>query len=275
MIFDVSDLMQLAALDDRVIEHVDHRLAQRLGPVDADQHRAGDVQAPLPQVHQQVGDQRGVLRGALHQRQRMLVPVDVDAQSHDAARLGEVHPVDHQRHQIQPGQIRGEQLGQGGFGHRHKPAGDRRLACRRTLFGDLLPDRLKPDRVAAGREPGQHLLHRHLAQDLRRAEQLIGRDRQLTRSRRRPAPAGGSPAPGAHPGSPTRARGRAAPPCAPRRGLPFGPANAVTSASINAAITCRPAPTASASRPSPMFSAISVIATLTRSGTADALASTG
>jgi hypothetical protein len=56
--------------------------------------------------------------------------------------------------------------------------------------------------------------------------------------------------------------------------LPFGPANTVTSASINAAITCRPAPTAKASRPSCMFSAISAIATLTRSGNADALAST-
>ena len=53
--------------------------------------------------------------------------------------------------------------------------------------------------------------------------------------------------------------------------LPFGPASAVTSASINACITCRPAPTANASRPSCMFSAISVIATLTRSGNAVAL----
>jgi hypothetical protein len=57
--------------------------------------------------------------------------------------------------------------------------------------------------------------------------------------------------------------------------VPFGPANTVTSASISATITCRPAPTARASRPSCMFSAISVIATLTRSGIAGALASTG
>jgi hypothetical protein len=54
--------------------------------------------------------------------------------------------------------------------------------------------------------------------------------------------------------------------------LPFGPANAVTSASINACITCRPAPTANASRPSCMLSAISAIATLTCSG--DAVAPT-
>ena len=50
MVFHISDLVQLAALDHRVIEHVDHGLAQRLGPVDPDQHRAGHVQAPLPQV---------------------------------------------------------------------------------------------------------------------------------------------------------------------------------------------------------------------------------
>ena len=54
--------------------------------------------------------------------------------------------------------------------------------------------------------------------------------------------------------------------------LPFGPASTVTSASISAAMTCRPAPTARASRPSCRFSAISVIATLTRSGIAGALA---
>jgi probable F420-dependent oxidoreductase len=53
-----------------------------------------------------------------------------------------------------------------------------------------------------------------------------------------------------------------------------GPASAVTSASINAAMTRNPAPTANASRPSHMSSAISAIATLTRSGTADVLAST-
>ena len=48
---------------------------------------------------------------------------------------------------------------------------------------------------------------------------------------------------------------------------PFGPASALTSASISAAITCRPAPTARASSPTCMFSAISAITTLTRSGT--------
>ena len=51
----------------------------------------------------------------------------------------------------------------------------------------------------------------------------------------------------------------------------MGPACAVTSASISVCMTCRPAPTASANRPSFMFSAISAIATLTRSGIAGML----
>lgn len=46
---------------------------------------------------------------------------------------------------------------------------------------NLPADRLQPDRVATSREPGQHLLHRHLAQHLRRAEQPIRRDRQFAR----------------------------------------------------------------------------------------------
>jgi hypothetical protein len=53
---------------------------------------------------------------------------------------------------------------------------------------------------------------------------------------------------------------------------PHGPQTAVTSASINCCITCRPAPTASASKPSCMSSAISAIATVTDSGTATSVA---
>ena len=113
-----------------------------------------------------------------------------------------------------------KQLGQGGFGHRHEPARDRRLACRRRRFADLLTDRLEPDRVAARRQPGQHLLHRHLAQDLRRAEQLIGRNRQLPGAVGGAHPRTGAPAPVVRPGSPTRAHVRGAPPSAPGRACP-------------------------------------------------------
>ena len=88
----------------------------------------------------------------------MLVALDVNAQRDDTAGLGEVHAVDHQCDQIQPAQIGRKQLGQGGFGHRHKVAGDRRLACGRRCFTDLLSDRFEADRVAAGGQPGEHLL---------------------------------------------------------------------------------------------------------------------
>jgi len=46
----------------------------------------------------------------------MLGAVDADTQSHNAQVLTEVHAVDHQRHQVQPGQVGCEQLGQRGLG---------------------------------------------------------------------------------------------------------------------------------------------------------------
>jgi hypothetical protein len=81
-----------------------------------------DVQATLPQAHQQLAHQGGVLGRAFDQRQRVLGPVDIDAQGNYPAVLAEVHPIDHQRHQIQPGHIRGQQLGQGGLDGRDEPA---------------------------------------------------------------------------------------------------------------------------------------------------------
>jgi len=45
--------------------------------------------------------------------------VDADPERHDAAVLGEVHPVDHERHQVERGQVRGKQLSQCMRGHRH------------------------------------------------------------------------------------------------------------------------------------------------------------
>ena len=67
----------------------------------------------------------------------------------------------------------------------------------------------------------------------------------------------------------------AAPGSGRRTCLPLAPARSVTSASIIACMTCRPAPMASASSPSCMFPAISAIATLTCSGIASAVASAG
>jgi hypothetical protein len=48
-------------------------------------------------------------------------PIDVDPQRHDAGVLAEVHPIHHQRHQVQPGQVRGQQISQCGLGGRDEP----------------------------------------------------------------------------------------------------------------------------------------------------------
>ena len=52
----------------------------------------------------------------------MLGPVQVDAEGDHAGVLAEVDAVDQQADQVQLGQIRGQQLGQGGVGHGDKPS---------------------------------------------------------------------------------------------------------------------------------------------------------
>jgi hypothetical protein len=171
--------VQLTPSDHRAVEHVEHGAAQRLGAVEHHQDRSGDVQAALAQPDDQLGDQRGVLGRALDQRQWVLRPVDADAQGHHAAVLAEVHPVDHQPHQVQLRQVLGQQLGQRGLGGGDEPARDRRT--RRAHCGLLgaLTNRLQAHRVAPGRQPGQHALHRHAPEHFGAREQLIGGHRQL------------------------------------------------------------------------------------------------
>jgi len=114
--------VQLAALDDGLVEHVGGRAAQRLGTVDHHQDRAGDLQPALPEPSQQAGDHGGVLGGALGQGQRDLGAVDGDAERDHAAVLGHPDAVDQQRDQVQRRQVSGEQLGQGMLGPGHEPA---------------------------------------------------------------------------------------------------------------------------------------------------------
>jgi hypothetical protein len=107
----------------------------------------------------------------------VLHPVDVDPERDHAAVLAEVHPVDHQRYQIQPGQLRGQQLGQGGLGRGDEPTRHRRLRRADRGLLDTNTDRFQPDRVAPGRQPRQHPLHHHATEHLGLGEQLIGRHR--------------------------------------------------------------------------------------------------
>ena len=135
----VPQLVQLAASDHRMIEDSDHRGSQRLAAVDADEDRPGRVQAALTQPGQQVGDHAGVLRRAFGQPERMLDAVDADPQ----------------RHQVQLGQVRGQQVGQCGLGRSDEPAADRGLARRTARLLDPMPDRFQADRVAAGGQAGE------------------------------------------------------------------------------------------------------------------------
>ena len=45
---DIAELVELAALADRIVEHIQDRAAQGLGAVEHDQQRPGHLQAPLP-----------------------------------------------------------------------------------------------------------------------------------------------------------------------------------------------------------------------------------
>jgi hypothetical protein len=120
----IPQLVQLAALDDRVVEHVADRTAQRLGAVEHHQQRPGDLQAAVTQPGEQVTHDGGVLGRALGQPQGDLGAVDGDAQGDHAAVLGDPDAVDHERHQVQPRQVGGQQLGQGPLGRGDEPARD-------------------------------------------------------------------------------------------------------------------------------------------------------
>lgn len=126
MAADVADLVQLAAGDDRVVEDGLQRTGECLRAIENAEDRRGDAQSPLSQADQQIGDQPGVLGVALDHPEGVLDPVDVDADRHHQAVAGEVDPVDHEGHQIQPGQVGCHQLGQRGLGRGHEPPGDRR-----------------------------------------------------------------------------------------------------------------------------------------------------
>ena len=80
--------MELAPMDHWMVEHRLDGGREGLGAVDHDEDRPGHVQAPFPQVGEQIGtNDGGVLRGALHDPERVLGAVNADPQRHDAAVL--------------------------------------------------------------------------------------------------------------------------------------------------------------------------------------------
>ena len=106
----------------------------------------------------------------------------------------------------------------------------------RAAASTCAADGLEACPVAAGGELGHHLGQGHLAQQLGRAEQLVGGHRQLRRSRRsartRGRRTGDASAAEGHRARPRR---RGAPRCGPASCLPLGPHRAVTDSSIKAA----------------------------------------
>jgi hypothetical protein len=84
---DGTELMELAALDDGVVEHVAHRTSQRLGAVDHHQDGLGHLQPAVAQPGQQVGHRRGVLGGASASPSGTLVPsMVIPARPHSRVR---------------------------------------------------------------------------------------------------------------------------------------------------------------------------------------------
>jgi len=175
-------------MNERLVEDIVDRAGERLGPVDHRQDGLGDIQAALTQPGDQIRDQGGVLGRAFLDRQRVLGPVDADAQRDHAGVLAEVHPVGHERDQIQVIEAAAHQLAKRGLGGGDEPAGHRRLRGRRGRLLHGLPRGLQAAPVAARRQAGQHLLHGQLAEDLGRGEQVIRRQVQLTGPVGRPHP---------------------------------------------------------------------------------------
>ena len=161
---------------------------QSFGPVEHDQDRPGHIQAPVPQAGQQVGDDGGVLGGAFHHPEGMFGAVEADAQGHHTEVIGEVDPVDHDRDQVQVGQVGGHHLGQGRLGGGHEPPGHRRLRRRRGGGLHRGPDRFQAGGVAAGGQLGHHPFQGQATQDLGRGEQLVAGHGQLGAAIGRPHP---------------------------------------------------------------------------------------
>lgn len=135
--------------------------------------------APFAQHDDQVGDQGGVLARALDQRQPVLGAVDVDAEATsvltEAPRPPSAPPrsnPDSSARAARPGRSRpARRTGT------TPPSGRWRLRPARCA-----PRPAEPDRVAPGRQAGEHPVQCHPAEDLGVGEQLVGRYRELTRA---------------------------------------------------------------------------------------------
>ena len=135
---------RLTALAHRVIEHVEDGLAQRLGAVNPDQDRAGDVRTPPMCRPTSRPVTTSISPSSLRPQ-----PADASARrcryrGSDTAGFGEVDQADHQRHPVQPG-LSCESAHQGGLGC-WRGRRNRRKPVEVALFGVLRrrPRTLRP-----------------------------------------------------------------------------------------------------------------------------------
>jgi hypothetical protein len=254
---DVSKLVLLASGDHGMVEHVQDRAAQRLGAVQHAQDRPGDIQATLAQPDQQLAGQGGVLGGASTSARGCLVPSRSMPSVTTQVCSPKWTPSIIRQTRSRSLRSRASRSANAVWVPAQTAARSPTSSAGGSLV-DARADRLEPDRVAARRQPAQHPLQRQPAQQLGGREQLVGGYRQLTR------PVGGT-----HPGPLDRhaaaAQGHQAVLVAVAHRRPvgvvlaLGPASATTDCSIRVCITCNPAPTDSASRPSVADSAISAV----------------
>ena len=87
---------------------------------------------------------RGVLGVAFCDRERVLGAGDVDAERHDAEVIGEVDAVDHERDEIEPGEVTGQQLGEGVLGRLDEAPRDRGAGRGAGTALDRLPTGSRP-----------------------------------------------------------------------------------------------------------------------------------
>ena len=175
-----------------------------------------------------------------------LVPSMVMPSATTPAVLGHSDAVHHEGDQVQPGEVGGQQLGQGMLGSGHEPAENRRLGGARRGLLNADPDWFQAGRVAAGGQLGQHSLQCQLIQQLGRGERLVVGTGSFQVPSAERTQGRTDPYAAAAEGHLARL---AACRTAARAGLwrPLGPTNRATSSSSMAWSTCRPVPTASAS----------------------------
>jgi hypothetical protein len=203
-----------------MVEHLGHGAAQRLGAVEHDQQRAGDVQPAVAQPNQHLGDQGGVRGGALGQSEGTLVPSRVipraTTQQCSATRIPSpaappAPASTAQRPAVRPGRARSGPRTDATPPTWRSPSWPGRPGCR--------PVPARPGRGGSTAWPASAPPPAAPAGRWRRTP-----DRSAPaahRCRRRSGPAVGAPAPGGRPRSPGPARCHDGPRSAPGGGGPW------------------------------------------------------